>query len=385
MAKIAFFINDFNLGGTEKSLLNHISNISDTEIIVYAFNLNGDLLKYLPQNIETRQIFLKYDILKNSLISCFFSLIYDFKFKEAFLFFFRLIFNQKELIYRDSIGKNNFDERFDYAVAYAGPHTLITYIVTSKLQSAFRIQWIHFDLDKFYHEKNINLKLYHNIDLFCCVSDSVKEIFTKKYSEILNKKKVIVKYNTINEYELILLSKKYLVNSYPDKTIFLTVARLSKEKGLADFVNVISKIKERIPNLKWIIIGEGPEEIELRKNIKFYNLEDTIELRGKLVNPYPYFLTAHFFLQPSRYEGFSLSILEAKFFNLPIICTKFSGISEQLKNYSNPFLIFDYNYLYRDKLISDFVINNRRKVENNSEPISILKRISFEKYIGFEN
>ncbi len=164
MAKIAFFINDFNLGGTEKSLLNHISNISDTEIIVYAFNLNGDLLKYLPQNIETRQIFLKYDILKNSLISCFFSLIYDFKFKEAFLFFFRLIFNQKELIYRDSIGKNNFDERFDYAVAYAGTHTLITYIVTSKLQSTFRIQWIHFDLDKFYHDKNINLKLYLHID-----------------------------------------------------------------------------------------------------------------------------------------------------------------------------------------------------------------------------
>jgi len=382
MTKIAFFINDFNLGGTEKSLLNHISKIKDADITIYAFNLDGDLLKYLPSNIKTQKINLKYDLLNSSYFRCFIDLFFKFNFFAAFKLFYRLILKQKELIYKDSIDINFIGEHYDYVNAYAGPHTLITYIVVNLVNSNFKIQWIHFDLDKFHHEKKINLKLYKTINTFCCVSKDVKDVFCKNYHEIIDHNKVIIKYNTINEHDVKLLSSEYAVIHDVSQITFLTVARLSKEKGLVEFIEIIHKLKQKSIKFRWIIIGDGPEKLNLEKVIRNYKLDDIIELKGKLLNPYPYFAASDFYLQPSKYEGFSLSILEAKFFKLPIICTPFSGINEQLKDYFMPCLIFDIHNINIVSILFDFIYKTNFNIHDRNLSVIKSEKYSFDKYLS---
>ena len=52
-------------------------------------------------------------------------------------------------------------------------------------------------------------------------------------------------------------------------------------------------------------------------------MEDFVRLLGKKENPYPYMKACDFYVQPSRYEGSPVTVLEAKALSRPVILTAF--------------------------------------------------------------
>ena len=53
---------------------------------------------------------------------------------------------------------------------------------------------------------------------------------------------------------------------------------------------------------------------------------------GVKENPYPYIKKADIYVQPSRYEGKSIAIDEAKILKKPIVVTNFSTAKDQIEN-----------------------------------------------------
>ncbi|MEO5998840.1 MAG: glycosyltransferase [Chitinophagaceae bacterium] len=87
------------------------------------------------------------------------------------------------------------------------------------------------------------------------------------------------------------------------------------------FIDIIKELKIGMPEIKTMICGKGPEENNLRAQIKKGRLEDTISLAGE--KPHGEILQimqrSKLFLHPSSYEGFSSVCLEALYAGAHVI------------------------------------------------------------------
>ena len=61
-------------------------------------------------------------------------------------------------------------------------------------------------------------------------------------------------------------------------------------------------------------------------------MNDYVIILGKKENPYPYIKACDIYIQPSRYEGKSITVREAQIFNRPVIITDYSTAHSQLED-----------------------------------------------------
>lgn len=125
-----------------------------------------------------------------------------------------------------------------------------------------------------------------------------------------------------------------------EEKIILNIGRLIKWKGHNYLIKAIEFLKKKKHNVKLIIIGNGPEEMELKRQVKELNLEDCIEIipfRPKNELNYFYNLCDVFVL-PSitdslgLTEGLGLVSLEAMSCKKPVIGTNTGGIKDIIKD-----------------------------------------------------
>ena len=60
-------------------------------------------------------------------------------------------------------------------------------------------------------------------------------------------------------------------------------------------------------------------------------LTNCLHLMGAVANPYPFLKKATLYVQTSRFEGYGLSIAEARLLNTPVVTTAYKGWEEQMK------------------------------------------------------
>lgn len=378
--KLAFIIYNFNLGGTEKSLMNLLNHINDDHIVIFTVNNDGKLFNEFKAKFKVKNIILDFDPIANSRLNCIICLLKKFKiFKSVKLAFNYITRNWIEIMKMSIVNKDDY-KSFDIAVAYAGPHSLLTTFLVSFLDAKTKIQWIHFDLNRIFHIKKLNNELYKKIDFFYCVSSDVKNSFEKFYPAYQRQVKVF--HNLINENDLIISSQEDIKPYYRDRKYLLSVSRLTEEKGILDFVEYFKMISDILPNIYWYVIGDGPLKMDLINKINKLGLESKVYLLGELVNPYPYFRNCFIYVQPSKYEGYSVSVLEAKVFSKPLICTLFSGLKEQIKDYTAPIFIINFE---KEQLKND-LINFIASCKDSNIELFIKKnsKINFIKLIDLQ-
>ncbi len=103
------------------------------------------------------------------------------------------------------------------------------------------------------------------------------------------------------------------------ENVILAVGRLSREKGFDSLIEAVSRIKERIIGWRVEICGEGDERERLTEMIERYGLNDVVLLRGRIEDIAAEYARASFVVVPSRYEGFSLVLLEAAAMQRPAV------------------------------------------------------------------
>jgi glycosyltransferase involved in cell wall biosynthesis len=107
----------------------------------------------------------------------------------------------------------------------------------------------------------------------------------------------------------------------PDVFKFITIGRLSSEKGHKYLIEAFSKVYKIIPNSKLIIIGEGPLRPQLEGLTKKRELADGIIFMGFRENPYKFLSRSDVFVLPSLFEGLPFTLIEALICKIPIIST----------------------------------------------------------------
>lgn len=119
----------------------------------------------------------------------------------------------------------------------------------------------------------------------------------------------------------------------PDKFHIVSCGRVSQEKGMDLAVEACAAlVRNGHRNIHWWIVGGGPAEGEVRRKISDLHMEDHVTMLGMKCNPWPYIQQADLYVQPSRFEGYPMTILEALILGRVVVSTANGGAGELIRN-----------------------------------------------------
>jgi len=341
MKKLLFMVSSMNIGGVEKSLLSLISVIPKNKykITILVLEKKGGFLKQIPDWIKVEEVDW-YKKIKPIIMQPPQRTIKDYYKKQRYIkaLFFLFIyliskyFNNRHLYYKYVLKDvQNYYDKYDIAISYQGPTDIMDYYIGKKVTAKKKISWVHFDVSK--HEMNEQLykKLYKNFSKIFVVSKEAKGKLKAKFPSISEKTEVfsnIISKRLINEMSQ---EKVDFDEDYQGIRI-VTVGRLSSEKGQDLAIKTLYKLRQDGYEVRWYCIGEGNERQDYEQMVENYGLKENFILLGSKVNPYPYIARSDIYVQPSRHEGYCLTLAEARCLHKPIITTNFTGANEQIKH-----------------------------------------------------
>ena len=115
----------------------------------------------------------------------------------------------------------------------------------------------------------------------------------------------------------------------------VTVGRMVALKGYDLAVDAAEILNREGLSFKWFFVGDGVMRTEIERMISAYGLGEYIVLVGMTPNPYPYMAMADIYVQTSKFEGFCLTLNEARILNKPVISTNFSVAYNQIRDGEN--------------------------------------------------
>lgn len=166
----------------------------------------------------------------------------------------------------------------------------------------------------------------------------------------------INKFQDIDEDRVSQLYKEHNLNKNDINLIY--IGRISEEKNLMEIVNFMVEVSKECKNLKLIIVGDGPDRINIESQIKKLNLEESIIMLG--ARPWSeiqnYYALGNIFVCASKSETQGLTYLEAMASGKPILARKDECL--------NPILIEGRNgYSYNNEI--EFIENIKKMIIDN--------------------
>lgn len=380
MKKILFIIESLNCGGAEKSLVSLLPllNRSKYEIHLWIMYRGGIFEKLLPNdiNIVHYEVFRKESFF-DTLNYWFSRLRYSCEIRLNYLFGIKKHYTEVLWKCMHDCYQKHFDD-FDIAIAYQ--QGIPTYLLKEHINSSKKICWINADIFSVGYDSNFNYLKYKDYDYLVPVSAILKDKLAKKWPNLSSKMQVI--YDIINPNIVHQLSRKEVYEKFTSGVlILLTVGRLVKPKGYDLLLDAALILRKRNIHFKWYIIGEGSERSFLESEIVKKGLQEYVFLLGLKDNPYPYMKLCDVYVQTSKYEGFGMTVAEAKILYKPIVSTNYSVIHNILKDKVNG-LIVDMNgeaiadgiqLLLTDSDLKEKLIQNLQKEENSTCQTEVLK------------
>lgn len=192
------------------------------------------------------------------------------------------------------------------------------------------------------------ISVSHNLNKICWMHtyDEKMELrsFYKMFNRIISVAKVgqkkLVKdgflnsdycYNIIDEQNIHHLSEKNSDLTHDEEITLMTVCRVDPDKACLRLVQCLKEIKEKFPNFKFILIGDGRELPDIREFVKRNNMESYIQLMGAQSNPFKYLKHADVYFNGALREGFSTACQEAAILGIPVVTTEVDGAQELIE------------------------------------------------------
>ncbi len=373
--KILFLIDSLTCGGAEKSLISLLPllDYSLIDVDLMMMSKGGVFERYIPKQVNIVD-FPKQGGLWFSFCLCFFRIMLRLFPKR----------HGAELRWTAmSSAYKGLDKSYDVGIAYQ--QGFPTYYLSEKVKAGKKLAWVNVDIEKAGYRKSFNRYFYDRIDRVVPVSDVLCEML--KNSDYVNDSKLYPIYDILN-VELIRIMSQVSVDltKKSNELFIVTVGRMVAQKGYDLAVETAKILRDNGLAFKWLFVGDGGMRSNIERMISDYCLNDYIELVGMTPNPYPYMAAADIYVQTSKFEGFGLTLNEARILNKPVISTNFPVVYNQIRHGENG-LICEMNAesiadkilsLVSDRNLRNKLINATKKEVNTTsitEPQKVMNLI----------
>lgn len=347
MRNVLIVSHTMEIGGAEKALLGLLGVFDYTKynVDLFLYHHEGELMQFIPKEVNLLPENRSYaslakpisQVIKNR---AFGTLLGRYKGKNAATEFIAknnikdgsYVYIDYSHRYTSFLMPKISDKVYDVVISFLTPH----YFAAERCKAKKRIAWIHTDYSYIDIDVASELEMWSAYDTIVSISEKVTEAFLKKFPSLADR---IVLVENIHPADFIKAQAEEADVSHemPDDGYvkFLSVGRYSHPKN---FDNV-PDICRRLDNVKWYIIGYGPDEELIRKKITEAGMEERIILLGKKVNPYPYFKACDFYIQPSRYEGNSVTVNEALILGKKVAVANYATAPSQIDDRVNGVIV----------------------------------------------
>lgn len=325
MKRILFVIGQLRVGGVSKALIELLQCIDGMyDISLLCFDQGGAFLADVPKSVRV--------LPTSNLLALTERSAKDMRSAGRRYTFLRTVFSAVAKL----TGKKwpakllvkmvkKIPDKYDVAISFAHPMpdrlfcNLGTEIVLNCVEASKKVSFIHCDFAAYGGDSAYNRSLLAQFDKVAVVSDSVGRRLGECVPQIAHK---ICTVQNCHNFEEIRKMADMDPVTYSSDITFVTVARLSKEKGLCRCVPVFAKLCREGYNVQWHIVGEGPMRGELEETITAHGAEKCIVLEGEQINAYRFMKNANFLLVPSYHEAAPMVFDEAAALGVEVISTR---------------------------------------------------------------
>ena len=344
MKKIFIASHCMELGGAERSLLGILNAVDyqKYEVDLFLYRHTGELLKYIPKEVnllpEDKQMAMLAIPFVNVIKKGQFSIAWGrYQGKKKAIKYEQENQNGKESIvmleyshkYTVQHVKKTIETEYDLAISFLTPH----YYVTDKINAKVKLAWIHTDYSNYLLDVKSELEMWGKYDAIASISEKCTEGFLKVFPELKDK---IVEISNVNAEQLIKKQSEEGaaddMHTKVDEMCLCSIGRFAHAKNFDHIPAIAKEIEKKGIKFKWFIIGYGGDEKLIREKIVELGMEERVIILGKKSNPYPYIKKCDIYIQPSRYEGKAVTVLEAQILKKPVVITAFPSSNSQLEN-----------------------------------------------------
>lgn len=227
---------------------------------------------------------------------------------------------------------------------------------------------------------NLEKKCFINAKKIIAISNMVKNDIINAYDIDPNKIEVVYngfklnKANYEKSYEN--LKEEFDLEKRKNEKVFLYVGSGYKRKGVKEFLEILSKLKNT--NFFAFIIGKEKKLNHYINYAKELGLENKVIFTGPRMDVKDFYSISDIFLFPTKYEPFGNVIIEAMNYENVVITTKYCGGGEIINQEYIMERPTDYSIIEKiDTLLENQEKMNKIKAQN----LEIVKNFSIEKNV----
>ena len=217
---------------------------------------------------------------------------------------------------------------YDLAISFLTPHN----IVLEKVKAKKKACWIHTDYSTIDVNAELELPVWSGFDHVVAISDEARKAYLKVFPSLEHK--TMVMENILSSQFVRQRAEEFdALKDLTGGTIkLLSVGRFCEAKNYDNVPDICRRIISNGMDICWYLIGFGGDEALIREKIKEADMEKHVIILGKRTNPYPYIKACDIYVQPSRYEGKSVTVREAQMLCKPVVVTNYPTASSQIKD-----------------------------------------------------
>ena len=390
--KLLFLMPSMFIGGAERSLIALLDSIDyeKYEINLFLYRHEGEFLSFIPKEVKILPSIDAYETFDVPIKQLLFSKKFIYGLCRVWSkFLYRInsklknigVWAAMQYISRSLLPVlPEIPGEYDVAISFLGIPDVLAYRVNAKK----RIAWNHTDYTILGPDYYYDQQIYKKIDYIVSVSDQCTNQFIKVYPQL--KDKAITIENLLSNGFIMKQAEKEIDDFFCEKDYIkiLSVGRFSEAKNFDNVPNICSRLLSLGLKVKWFLIGYGGDEVLIRKKIKEEHMEQNVIILGKKINPYPYIKQCDVYIQPSRYEGKCVSVIEAQILNKPVIITDYATAGKQLTNGVDGIIVGMNNQecaegiakVLRDRNLQDILIANTKETDySNRQELEKLSRL----------
>lgn len=328
MKKILIVNNNMDMGGIQKSLANFLNALHGSyDLTLLLFSKSGSLLDEIPEDVKVivpRRCYRVMGLTRQELRA-----YPDLFLLKGLLKQWCRIFSRRSAmrilgLFQKKISGYDCVISFSHLTGEKNFMYGCGDFVLDKTISGCKICLFHCDyLHAF--EWGSDRQEFAEFDRIACCSESVRVRFLEG-SHLPGTQ--VVTLRNFYDFGVKQLAKTDPFPYDPRFVNLISVARLSPEKGIDRAVQAISD--SRRTDLRYYIVGDGPQRSALERKIKELHLQDRVYLLGEQSNPYRYMLHADYLLVPSLHEAAPMVYDEANMIGLRILSTETTSAREMI-------------------------------------------------------
>lgn len=216
---------------------------------------------------------------------------------------------------------------YDLAISFLGQR----FLTLSKERAKKKVTWIHTD----YSTVHVNVELEKNswgaFDNIISISPECTKAFLSVFPSLQSK---IVEIENILSPQFIrqqaaLMNIDSEMPNEGEVVKILSIGRFSPPKNFEAIPEICAEIERQGVNFKWYIVGYGDDTL-IQQSLDKYRMRHRMILLGKKMNPYPYIKACDIYIQPSIYEGKSVTVREAQILGKPVVITNYPTANSQI-------------------------------------------------------